>query len=64
MRNLLTDPACRPEDLGVPLPDSPHAVSVAMPCWQDVVDYEESRPRVTEALRCGYPRFFVHPKVA
>lgn len=63
MRNLLTDPAWRPEDLGTPLPDSPHAVSVAMPMWQDVVDYEEGAPRVTEALQCGYPRFFVHPRV-
>lgn len=63
MRNLLTDPAWQPEDLGAPLPDSPHAVSVAMPCWQDVVDYEEGAPRVVNALRCGYPRFFVHPKV-
>ncbi len=63
MRDLLTNPAWQPEDLGTPLPDSPHAVSVAIPTWQDVVDYEEGRPRVTEALRCGYPRFFVHPKV-
>ena len=63
MRNLLTDPAWQPEDLGAPLPDSPHAVSVAMPTWQDVVDYEEGTPRVVNALRCGYPRFFVHPKV-
>ncbi len=63
MRDLLTDPAWQPEDLGTPLPDSPHAVSVAMPTWQDVVDYEEGHPRVTDALRCGYPRFFVHPKV-
>ena len=63
MRDLLTDPAWQPEDLGTPLPDSPHAVSVAMPCWQDVVDYEEGELRVTGALRCGYPRFFVHPRV-
>src|SRR6478736_2498436 len=62
MRNFLTDPAWKPEDLGTPLPDSPHAVSVAMPMWQDVVDYEEGAPRVTEALQCGYPRFFVHPR--
>lgn len=63
MRNLLTNPAWRPEDLGHPLPDSPHAVSVAMPMWQDVIDYEEGAARVTEALQCGYPRFFVHPRV-
>src|SRR5688500_7595257 len=64
MRDLLNDPAWLPEDLGTPLPDSPHAVSVAMPCWQDVIDYEENRPRVVDALHCGYPRFFVHPTVA
>jgi cystathionine gamma-synthase len=63
MRNLLTDPAWLPEDLGKPLPDSPHAVSVAMPCWQDVVDYEEGHPRIATAFQCGYPRFFIHPKV-
>jgi cystathionine gamma-synthase len=63
MRNLLTDPAWLPEDLGKPLPDSPHAVSVAMPTWQDVVDYEEGHPRITAAFQCGYPRFFIHPKV-
>ena len=63
MRDLLTDPAWRPEDLGVPLPDSPHAVSVAIPAWQDVVDYEEGHPRIAAAFQCGYPRFFLHPLV-
>jgi len=63
MRDLLTDPAWLPEDLGKPLPDSPHAVSVAMPTWQDVVDYEEGDPRIAAAFQCGYPRFFIHPKV-
>ncbi len=63
MRDLLTDPAWRPEDLGAPLPDSRHAVSVAIPAWQDVVDYEEGHPRIAAAFRCGYPRFFLHPRV-
>lgn len=63
-RDLLTEPAWRAEDLGLPLPDDPHAVSVALPRWEDVVDYEESRPRVTEKMRAGYPRFFLHPLVA
>jgi cystathionine gamma-synthase len=63
MRDLLTDPAWKPEDLGAPLPDSPHAVSVAIPTWKDVVDYEEGDPRIAAAFRCGYPRFFVHPRV-
>jgi len=63
MRDLLTDPACHPADLGCPLPDSLHAVSVAMPSWQDVIDYEEGHPTLTARLRAGYPRFFCHPKV-
>jgi len=64
MRDLLTEPACRPEDLGLPLPDDPHAVSVAMPLWEHVVGYEENDPAVVSKFQCGYPRFFVHPKVA
>lgn len=63
MRDLLTDPASRAEDLGNPLPDNPHAVSVALPLWEHVVGYEEADPAVIDALQCGYPRFFVHPLV-
>jgi hypothetical protein len=43
-RDLLKDPICRPEDVGQPIPPSPHAVSVSLPRWQDVVDYEEKKP--------------------
>ncbi|MFH1532240.1 MAG: PLP-dependent transferase [Pseudomonadota bacterium] len=49
--------------LGHPIPDSPHAVSVSLPRWQDVIDYEEGRPRVLDQLRSGYPRFRLHPAV-
>jgi len=61
MRDLLVEPLWRPRDLGCPIPDSPHAVSVCLPTWQDVVDYEEGKPRVVEAMRSGYPRFFPMP---
>ncbi len=64
MRDFLTNPAWQPADLGRPLPDTEHAVSVALPCWQDVVDYEEEKPRIAAALRTGYPRFFLHPQTA
>ena len=57
---LLTEPLWRPEDLGRPIPDSPHAVSVCLPTWRDVVGYEEGDERVRARLRAGYPRF-VHP---
>ncbi len=63
-RDLLTDPAWAPSDLGLPLPPVTHAVSVALPTWQDVIDYEEGHPRIAAALRAGYPRFFLHPLVA
>ena len=43
-RNLLSDPAWQGSDLGHPLPDSPHAVSVALPRWRDVIAYEENDP--------------------
>jgi cystathionine gamma-synthase len=49
--------------LGRPIPDSPHAVSVSMPTWADVIGYEEGDPAVHKALACGYPRFVFHPRV-
>ena len=59
-RNLLHDPAWRAEELGQALPESLHAVSVALPRWQDVVGYEEKLPEVISRLQCGYPRFVIH----
>lgn len=50
--------------MGLPLPESPHAVSVALPRWQDVVGYEEKDPATVARMRSGYPRFLVHPYVA
>ncbi len=49
--------------LGTPLPDETHAVSVSMPTWRDIADYEEGDQRVHAALRAGYPRFVFHPSV-
>ncbi len=60
---LLRAPRWRAEDLGVPLPEAPHAISVSMPRWEDVVGYEEKRPETLTRLRGGYPRFVVHPQV-
>jgi cystathionine gamma-synthase len=59
-RNLLQDPPWRAEELGVPIPESLHAVSVSLPRWQDVVGYEEKWPQVVDKLQCGYPRFVIH----
>lgn len=63
-RDLLVDPCWEAQDLGVPLPDSPHATSVALPWWDHAVGYEEGRPEIVSAMQLGYPRFVLHPQVA
>ena len=63
-RNLLTDPCWSAKDLGAPLPSRPHAVSVALPRWEDVVAYEEKVPACIQSLKAIYPRFGFNPFVA
>lgn len=53
----------KPTPFGTPIPEGPHAVSVSMPAWQDVVDYEEGNERAKAHLKSGYPRFVYHPLV-
>ena len=64
MRNLLTDPLCRPEDLGSAVPPTPYGISVCLPLWEHVIGYEEGDQRVVEKFKSGYPRFFVPPAIA
>lgn len=63
VRDLVQNPAWREEDLGLPIPDSPHACSVALPLWEHVVGYEEEDPALLSRLQSGYPRFFWNPAV-
>lgn len=63
MHPLHNHPLCRAEDLGAPIPASPHAVSVCLPTWADIIGYEEKEPRVLDKMRTGYPRFFFHPLI-
>lgn len=60
---LIDRPVWSAEHLGRPIPASTHAVSVALPRWRDVVDYEEKSPEMVSRLTSGYPRFVVHPLV-
>ena len=60
-RDLLIDPCWQGSDLGHPMPDATHAVSMALPRWQDVVAYEEKDPACRQALQTIYPRFGLHP---
>ena len=50
-RNLLIDPCWSAKDLGEPLPSRPHAVSVALPRWEDVIAYEEKVPACINSLK-------------
>jgi len=63
-RDLFREPLCRAEDLGMPIPDSPDACSVALPLWSHAVGYEEQDRAIIDQMQCGYPRFFFHPAVA
>ncbi|WP_269609705.1 PLP-dependent transferase [Prochlorococcus marinus] len=63
-RNLLNDPCWSAKDLGEPLPNRPHAVSVALPRWEDVIAYEEKIPACIDSLKAIYPRFGFNPFVA
>lgn len=63
-RDPFTEPFAKPEDLGLAIPDSDHAVSVCLPTWKDVIGYEEGEDRVLDELELGYPRFVEHPFVA
>jgi len=41
LRDLLKNPIWKNLELGYSIPDSIHAVSVALPTWNDVINYEE-----------------------
>lgn len=47
--------------LGEPIPDSRHACISSLPTFEDVCGYETKDPRVIDAMKTGYPRFFTHP---
>ncbi len=62
-RDLLLNPYWKAEDLGQAIPNTPHAVSVALPRWEDVIAYEEKETTCIELLQSVYPRFGLNPLV-
>jgi cystathionine gamma-synthase len=46
--------------VGVPVPNTAHAVSVSLPSWKANVGYEEGQDWVVSKMQTGYPRFFIH----
>lgn len=61
--DLLSHPRWLTDDLGLPMPDDPHAVSACLPLWRHNVGYEEGDATVLDALQAAYPRFRFHPKI-
>jgi len=50
-----------PIPCGVQLPlDNPHAFSVSMPTYQDVVDYEAETNNIFDRIKTAYPRIITH----
>ena len=59
--DLAINPYWQAKDLGKAIPSSHHAVSVSLPHWQDVVNYEEKQPQCINKLSSVYPRFGFNP---
>ncbi|OAA58198.1 Cys/Met metabolism, pyridoxal phosphate-dependent enzyme [Cordyceps fumosorosea ARSEF 2679] len=53
----------KPPSLGHRVPDRPHAVSVHLPRWRDVVDFSAGDSRVRSVQKGGYPRSFLHEAI-
>ncbi|KAM3539815.1 hypothetical protein ARSEF1564_007256 [Beauveria bassiana] len=56
-------PAVTLPTLGDRVPDLPHAVSVQLPQWEDVIDFSRGDMRVRDLQKGGYPRSFLHKDV-
>ena len=63
MTSLLEDPPWAASTVGEPLPNSTHACIVSLPTWASIVGYEEGDAAVLEAMKAGYPRFFLNHEV-
>ena len=61
--DLLASPRWKPNHLGLPMPDDPHALSACLPVWADNIGYEEGEARVINKLQSAYPRFCFHPLI-
>ncbi|KAJ4288347.1 hypothetical protein N0V88_007385 [Collariella sp. IMI 366227] len=61
MNTTITYPEDLPLGTSLP-PGDPHGVSVHLPKWADTVGWASREPRVLDAMKTGYPRFFI-PRV-
>lgn len=61
--DLLANPRWKADQLGLPMPDDPHAVSACLPLWEHNLRYEEGDVDVHAKLQAAYPRFAFHPRI-
>jgi cystathionine gamma-synthase len=61
LRDLLKKPIWKNLELGYAIPDSIHAVSVALPTWNDVINYEEKKSRMHEFIEVHLPKIRAKP---
>lgn len=61
--DVLKNPRWQAHELGLPMPDDPHAVSACLPLWRHNIGYEEGDPAICDALQAAYPRFRFHPLI-
>ena len=62
-KSLIENPLWTADVLGHQIPDHEHGVSVALPCWDHVIGYEEQDPAVSQKISAGYPRFWRHREI-
>jgi len=48
------------QEIGKPIPNIEHAVSVTLPTWEATIGYEKGEDWVVSKMTLGYPRFFIH----
>jgi cystathionine gamma-synthase len=52
------------QNIGEPIPNNtPHAVSVTLPTWRVILEYQEGEDWVVQMMKFGYPRFFIHSRI-
>lgn len=61
--DLLANPRWAADQLGLPMPDDPHAVSACLPLWDHNIRYEEGDVELHGRLQAAYPRFAFHPRI-
>lgn len=64
MIDLLQNPLCHAEDLGMAIPPHEFGVSVCLPLWRHVIGYEEGDADIVSKFQSGYPRFCCPPAIS